>query len=100
MKLKFSLLAVLISSISMFGQNFENLLYSKKNQPTIIINEKIIANWEMINSLPKDAIKEIEFISPNEEDLNEDKIIIIWTLTKDKRLASSDRSKNEVQKNN
>ena len=100
MKLKFSLLAVLISSISMFGQNFEKLLYSKKNQPTIIINEKIIANWEMINSLPKDAIKEIEFISPNEEDLNEDKIIIIWTLTKDKRLASSDRSKNEVQKNN
>ena len=100
MKLKFSLLAVLISSISMFGQNFENLLYSKKNQPTIIINEKIIANWEMINSLPKDAIKEIEFISPNEEDLNEEKIIIIWTLTKDKRLASSNRSKNEVQKNN
>ena len=68
MKLKFSLLAVLISSISMFGQNFEKLLYSKKNQPTIIINEKIIANWEMINSLPKDAIKEIRVMKSKQAD--------------------------------
>lgn len=176
MKIKFTLLLVVISSISVFGQNFEKLLYSKKDKPTVIINENIIANWEMINTLPNNSIKEmtvmksaqkgidqyaktypnlsqyglilckadlgkietktqndvrtflgadsktkiyvdgfllmndnnliatksikeIEFISPNEQDLNEEKIINIWTLTKDTRLGSLDLRINELQKN-
>ncbi|QOW08879.1 hypothetical protein Q73A0000_00215 [Kaistella flava (ex Peng et al. 2021)] len=174
MKIKITLLIVLISSIGIFGQNFDKLLYSKKDKPTVLINENIIANWEVVNTLPKEAIKEmivmksmqkdqyaatfpnlsqyglilckvdsdnietktqheiktflgadlttkiyvdgfllmndnyliatksikeIEFINPNEQDLNEDKIINIWTLTKDTRLGSLDLRKTELQKN-
>ena len=33
------------------------------------------------------SIKEIEFISPNEQNLNEEKVINIWTLEKDRRLG-------------
>lgn len=174
MKIKFTLLAVLLSAGSIFGQNFEKLLYSKKDKATVILNENIIANWEIINTLPKGAIKEmqvmksgaedryatthpnlsqyglilckadvpkfetktqndirvffgvnpkvkiyvdgfllmndryviatksiqeIEFIAPNEQDLNEDQVINIWTLTKDTRLGSLDLRKTKLQKN-
>ena len=34
-----------------------------------------------------DSIKEIEFITPNEQNLIEEKIINVWTLTKDVRLG-------------
>ena len=33
------------------------------------------------------SIKEIEFISPNEQNLNEEKVINIWTLEKGRRLG-------------
>lgn len=176
MKTKLTLLFVVISSISIFGQNFEKLLYSKKDKATVLINENIIGNWEMIHTLPNitikemtvmkskqkevdqyaknypnlsqyglvlctadvgnietktqndlraflgadsktkiyvdgfllmndnyliatKSIKEIEFISPNEQDLNEDKIINIWTLTKDTRLGSLDLRTDDRHKN-
>ena len=172
MKTKITFLIVLISSISVFGQNFEKLLYSKKDKSTVLINENIIANWDMLQNptdltikemmvlKPKQkevdehtknhrnlsqyglilckaevgnmetktqndlrtffgadsktkiyvdgfllmndnyviatkSIKEIEFISPNEQDLNENKIINVWTLTKDTRLGSLDLRKNK-----
>lgn len=34
-----------------------------------------------------ESIEEIEFIHPNEQNLNEDKIINVWTLTKERRMG-------------
>ena len=45
------------------------------------------------------SINEIEFISPNERDLNEDKIINVWTLTKETRSGSINFGKNSILKN-
>ncbi|WHF51571.1 carbon monoxide dehydrogenase beta subunit family protein [Chryseobacterium gotjawalense] len=177
MKTKLFLLLTFISCSSMFAQSFEKLLYSKKDKPTVLINENIIANWELINTQPNitikemqvmksaqkgidqyaktypnlseyglilckadlgnietktqndiriflgadpqtkiyvdgfllmndhyliatKSIKEIEFISPNEQDFNSEKIINIWTLTKDTRLGSLHFLRTEKSKDN
>ncbi|MDQ0477446.1 hypothetical protein [Chryseobacterium sp. MDT2-18] len=177
MKTKLFLLLTVISCSSMFAQSFEKLLYSKKDKPTVLINENIIANWEMINTQPNitikemqvmksaqkgidqyaktypnlseyglilckadlgnietktqndirtflgadpqtkiyvdgfllmnknyliatNSIREIEFISPNEQDFNNEKIINVWTLTKDTRFGSLNLLRTEKSKTN
>lgn len=164
MKIKFTLVIALISYLPLFGQSFEKLLHSKKNQPTYLINQKIIANYDVMKqfgsgqiviaevlksvqkstdqyadtypnlseygliliestiknipaksqneireffgadaktkiyvdgfllmkddfSIATKSIFEIEFIRPDEQNLNEEKIINIWTLAKDMRLG-------------
>lgn len=175
MKIKLILLLALLSFSNSFGQSFEKLLYSKKDQATYLINKNIIANFELIKQIPnsdivkmevmkskpkeadryietypnlsqyglilvemtadnleiktqneireflgadsntkiyvdgfllmKDeyviaskSINEIEFINPNEQDLNEEKIINIWTLPKETRLGSLNLQRNTIQK--
>ncbi len=60
MKIKLSLLLLIFSFASLFSQNFEKLVLSKKDKPTVVINDDIIANWELLNSIPKENIKSIE----------------------------------------
>ena len=163
MKIKLLFLISTLSFSSAFGQSFDKLLYSKKDQATYLINGNIIANFEVMKELGNDqivkvevrksgkkgvdlypdtypnlseyglilietnlknipaksqteikeflgadsktkiyvdgyllkndyqiathSIKEIEFITPNEQNLIEEKIINVWTLTKDVRLG-------------
>ena len=163
MKTKLLFLITILSFSSAFGQGFDKLLYSKKDQATYLIDQKIIANYELMKQLGSDhiakievwksakkgidqyadkypnlseygliiiesklknipaksqteireflhadpntkvyvdgyllkndyliatqSITEIEFISPNEQNLNEEKIINVWTLNKDIRLG-------------
>ena len=44
------------------------------------------------------SINEIEIISPNEQDLNEDKVINVWTLPKETRLESLILGRNTLEK--
>ena len=163
MKTKLLFLITILSFSSSFGQDFDKLLYSKKDQATYLIDQKIIANFDVMKQLGSDhiakievwksvkkgidqyadkypnlseygliiiesklknipaksqneireflgadlntkvyvdgyllkndyliatqSITEIEFISPNEQNLNEEKIINVWTLNKDIRLG-------------
>lgn len=43
------------------------------------------------------SIHEIEFINANEQDLNEEKIINLWTLPKENRLGSFNLSRKKIQ---
>lgn len=167
--MKKCLVFFLLLSLSMaFSQNFEKLLFSKKETPTVIINKNIIGNLNLLTELPEKnlvivvlkpkqkntdeylktypnlsqyglltanveklkietrsqddirkflgadpktkiyadgfllvredfkfaakSIEEIQFIYPNEKDLNEDKIINVWTLTKERRLGNDNLS--------
>lgn len=44
------------------------------------------------------SIKEIEIISPNEQDLNENKIINIWTLNKEARIGGLNTIRKSIPK--
>ena len=70
MKTKITFLIVLISSISVFGQNFEKLLYSKKDKSTVLINENIIANWDMLQNPTNITIKEMMVLKPKQKEVD------------------------------
>ncbi len=166
MKIKLLVLITLLSFSTTFSQSFDKLLFSKKDKPTVIINDNIIANWNVIEMMPNGAVQkmdivkknplneqdnytktypnlteyglmlytadaanietktlqeirsffdadlktkiyvdgyllmkesylvatksitEIEYLKPNEQDFNEDKIINVWTLTKEARFGT------------
>lgn len=57
MKIKFTLLLLIITTTSVLGQNFEKLLDAKREKPTILINENIIASSEVMRAIPEGKIK-------------------------------------------
>ncbi|WP_226065538.1 hypothetical protein [Kaistella polysaccharea] len=60
MKIKISVVILLFSFTALMSQKFDKLIYSKKDKPTVIINEIIIANWELLNSIPSSKIKKMD----------------------------------------
>ena len=60
MKIKLTFLVLIFSFTSLYSQNFEKLVFSKKDKPTVVINDDIIANWELLNSIPKENISSME----------------------------------------
>lgn len=60
------LLGLILCSFHASGQRFDKLLYSKKSAPTVLINKRIIANAELISSLPEEKLKNVQFIRPSQ----------------------------------
>ena len=71
MKIKLSLLTVLLTLSTVFGQSFEKLLYSKKDQATYLINKNIIANFEMIKQIPNSKIVKMEVMKSSQKGVDQ-----------------------------
>lgn len=70
MKSFLSLILFLISLTHVTGQTFSKLLYSKKDKPTVLINGKVIANWDFIQKLPDGSTENMTVLKsvPNGKD--------------------------------
>ncbi len=52
--------AFVLGGVLVFGQNSEKLFLSKKDRPTVVVNDSILGNMELLRTLPESAIKNVE----------------------------------------
>ncbi|MGA9212177.1 hypothetical protein, partial [Kaistella sp.] len=71
MKTKFFLLLTLVSFSTIWAQGFDKLLYSKKDKPTVLINKNIIANSEVMQTIPGDKMVRVEVLKSAKKNLDQ-----------------------------